>query len=109
MNKKIIELAHDPFSVVLADGVLGLVVDSRSGNVLINGAALMAWKGPVFTLIPAPTGQVLRLQYRDITIDVGWSDDAENAASWVEAVNRFLQKRRTPENGQATATARVAR
>ena len=106
MDKKITELARDPFSVVLEDQVLGLVVDSRSGNVLIYGAALMAWKGLVFSLIPGPTGQVLRLQYRDITIDVGWTNDAVEAAKWVDEVNRFLATKRgtAPANGQPVSS-----
>ena len=109
MDKKITEFARDPFSVILADRVLGLVVDSRSGNVLIYGAALMAWKGLVFSLIPGSTGQMLRLQYRDITIDVGWTDDAAGAASWVEAVNRFLETKRgaADANGKPMPPAQV--
>lgn len=104
MDKKITELARDPFSVILADQVLSLVVDSRSGNVLIYGAALMAWKGLVFSLIPGSTGQVLRLQYGDITIDVGWTDDVAEAASWVAAVNKFLETKRegSATNGRNT-------
>ena len=94
MDKKITELVRDPFAVVLADRDVGLVIDSRSGNVLIYGAALMAWKGIAFSLTRAATGQVLRLQYRDITIDVGWTEDLVETATWVDEVNRFLETKR---------------
>jgi len=105
MDSKITELSRDPFSVVLADRILGLVVDARTGDILMRGAILFAWKGLVFSLISAPIGQELRLQYRDITIDIGSTDDAEAAASWVESVNAFLATKRTVEPNRNGAHA----
>ena len=61
---------------------------------LIGSAVLFAWKGLVFSPIPAQSGNDMRLQYRDITIDVGWTDDLVEAAKWVEDVNRFLDTKR---------------
>ena len=109
MDKKITELVRDPFAVILADRDVGLVVESRSGNVLIYGAALMAWKGIAFSLVPDPRGQLLRLQYRDITIDVGWTEDVADAASWVQDVNRFLATKRdsTLPNGSVAPQTTV--
>ena len=69
MDKRITKLSRDPFYAASASG-LWLVVDRPTGNVLIGSAVLFAWKGLVFSLIPAQTGSDLRLQYRDITIDV---------------------------------------
>ena len=93
MDNRITKLSRDPFYAASANG-LSLVVDTRTGDILMGSAGLRAWKGLVFSLIPVPTGQLLRLQYREITIDVGWTDDADDAANWVDAVNRFLETKR---------------
>lgn len=93
MDNRITKLSRDPFYAASASG-LSLVVDSRTGDILMGSAGLRARKGLVFSLIPEQTGHLLRLQYRDITIDVGWTEDTEEAASWVEAVNRFLETKR---------------
>src|SRR4029077_8275802 len=94
MLKQIVNLPREPFHVDLIDRPVHLFVDPRTGDILYDNAVLRAWKGLVFSLAPAARGQLLRLQYRDITIDIGWTDDAEDAASWVEAVNRFLETKR---------------
>ena len=95
MHKKIAELSYDPFSVVLDGRILGLVVDSRTGDILMGSAVLHAWKGLAFSLAPGPAEQMLKLQYRDITIDMGFVDDATDAAAWVESANRFLAGKKT--------------
>ena len=106
MDKRIRKLSRDPFYVASTGG-LSLVVDTATGNILMGSAVLFAWKGLVFSLIPAQTGDVLRLQYRDITIDVGWTDDLVEAAKWMEDVNRFLATKRDagPANGQVVPQA----
>ncbi len=102
MDSKIVELARDPYSVVLADRVVPLVVDPPTGDIFLGSPVLHASKGLAFSLVPGPTGQMLRLQYSTITIDIGCTDGVADPASWVEAVNAFLAtKRDTPlPNGQ---------
>jgi hypothetical protein len=103
MDNRITKLALDPFYAASANG-LSLFVDARTGDIVMGSAGLRAWKGLVFSLKPEQTGHLLRLQYRDITIDVGWTEDAADAASWVEAVNAFLatKKDAAPPNGRVT-------
>ena len=110
MLKQIVNLPREPFHVDLIDRPVRLFVDPRTGDILYDNAVLRAWKGLVFSLIPGSTGQVLRLQYRDITIDIGWTEDTTDAANWVEAVNRFLETKRGPAvvNGTASPAAPAA-
>ncbi len=93
MDNRITKLSRDPFYAASANGVR-LVVDTPTGDILMGSAGLRAWKGLVFSLIPAPTGSILKLQYRDITIEVGSTEDIVEVAKWVEDVNRFLATKR---------------
>ena len=104
MDKQMVKLWRDPFC---ADGAVRLFVDPPTGDILMGGAVLYAWKGLEFSLIPAPPGSILKLQYRDITIEVGWTDDVVEAANWVEEVNRFLEGKRdaAAQNGRVAPQA----
>ena len=107
MLKQIVNLPREPFHVDLIDRPVRLFVDPRTGDIFYDNAVLRAWKGLVFSLIQEQTGHVLRLQYRDITIDVGWTAEAADAAKWVEDVNRFLATKRdsAPPNGRVSPAA----
>ena len=110
MVKQIVKLSRSPFYVSLVDRPIRLFVDPPTGDILFDNAALHASRGLAFSLIPEPTGHLLRLQYCDINIDVGSTDDAEAAASWVEAVNAFLATKRAAEpnrNGSHAVDANV--
>ena len=90
---RITKLLRDPFYAA-STSEISLVVDSSTGDIFMGSPVLRARKGLVFSLIPGHAGHLLRLQYVDIAIDVGWTEDAKDAASWVEAVNRFLETKR---------------
>ena len=67
MDNRITKLSRDPFYAATSNGV-SLVVDPLTGDISMGSPVLRAWKGLVFSLIPEPTGHLLRLQYRDIKI-----------------------------------------
>src|SRR5712692_4392024 len=102
MDRRIVKLSCDPFSVDAGKGRGWYFVNPDNGDVLFGSAVMRASKGLTFSLIPEPAGRLLRLQYVDIIIDIGWTDDAADATSWVEAVNRFLETKRgaADANGQ---------
>jgi hypothetical protein len=106
MDKQITKLTRDPFYVASSSG-LSLAVDPHSGDIFMGSPVLRAAKGLVFSLIPGPAGHLLRLQYVDITIDIGWTADTADAASWVEAVNRFLETKRSSGLANGTPIAPV--
>ena len=91
MDKRIVKLTRDPFVVDLGRECGWWFVDPGTGNILFGSAGLQAWKGLAFYLVPDSKGHHLKLRYNDFTYDIGWTDDAVDAASWVEAVNRFLE------------------
>jgi hypothetical protein len=106
MDNRITKLSRNPFYAAATSGI-SLVVDSATGDIFMGSPVLRARKGLVFSLIAGDAGHLLRLQYVDITIDVGWTDDVEDAATWVEAVNRFLATKRdvVPPNGRVVPQA----
>jgi hypothetical protein len=110
MIKRIVKLSRDPFSVDLGKEGGWYFIDSRTGDVLFGCAAFHASNGLTFSLTPEQTGYLLKLQSRECTFDIGWTDDAD-AANWVEAVNRFLETKggaAAPTNGMAMPTTPAA-
>jgi hypothetical protein len=99
MNKRIAKLVRDPFHIKLTDRPISMYVDRDTGDIFIdegagngrmNGAAIPAFKGPKFTCSPSNSGWLIKLECTTFVWEAGWTDDAADAASWVEAVNRFL-------------------
>jgi hypothetical protein len=103
MNKRIAKLVRDPFHIKLTDRPISIYVDRDTGDIFIdegagkgrmNGAAIPAFKGPKFTCSPSDSGWLIKLECMTFVWEAGWTDDAADAASWVEAVNRFLETKR---------------
>ena len=107
MDKRITKLSRDPFFVGLADRPISMFVDPPTGDVLIdegngqtrmNGAALHADKGIRFSCTPTDSGCVVRVHCLTFVWEAGWTEDATDAASWVEEVNQFLESKRGTAN-----------
>jgi hypothetical protein len=118
MSKHISELLRDPFSVSLADRAISMFIDPGTGAIFIdegagndrmNGAAIPAAKGPHFSCTLTDSGCVLKVQSGTFAWEVGWVEDAIDAANWVEAVNRFLATKKDPAtpNGRVVPQAPV--
>jgi hypothetical protein len=105
MAKRIVKLCRDPYAVDLEEGGGWYMVDPRTGDVLYGSAVFHADRGLSFSLTSGTTGHDLRLQSPSSTFEIGWTDDAADAASWVDAVNRFLETKRgaAETNGKATS------
>ena len=108
MDKRIAKLARDPFFIQLIDRPISMYVDGDTGDLFIdegagkdrmNGAAIPAFKGPKFSCSPADSGCILRLECGTFVWDAGSTADVAEAASWVEAVNRFLETKRGAADG----------
>jgi hypothetical protein len=106
MVRNIAKLSRDPFFVDAGEGGW-YFIEPRSGDLKWGSALMRASKGLAFSLTPEPGGQLLRLQYADIVIDIGWTENAVDAANWVAAVNGFLVTKRdaAPPNGRIAPQA----
>ena len=113
MDKRITKLSRNPFFIQLADQPISMYVDSDSGDLFIdegpgkgrmNGAGLFADEGTRFLCVPAESGCVVKVACGSFIWTAGWTTDAVDAASWVDAVNRFLETKRGPAVGHGTET-----
>jgi len=100
MDKRIVELSSDPFSVGLADRPCSLFIDPSTGNTLIdegegedrmNGAVLFPDKGPRFSVAMSDSlGAELHLQCRTFRWVVGSVQEVSKAEEWAALANAFL-------------------
>jgi hypothetical protein len=96
MIRNIVKLSRGPFCIDAGKGHGWYFIEPQSGDLKFGSAVMRASKGLSFGLSPEADGVLLRLQYADIVMDIGWTADAVDAASWVDAVNRFLETKREP-------------
>jgi hypothetical protein len=103
MDKRIAKLSRGPFFVSLVDRAISMYIDEDSGDLFIdegagagrmNGAGLYADQGTRFVVEPTESGCILKLVCGTFVWEAGWTDNAEDAANWVDAVNRFLETKR---------------
>jgi hypothetical protein len=103
VKKQVTKLARHPFFITLADRAISMYVDPDTGAIFIdegagkdrmNGAAIPAFKRPKFTCTPAGSGCMLKLECGTFVWEAGSTENVKEAASWVKAVNRFLDSKR---------------
>ena len=99
MDKRITKLSRDPYYVGLADRPISMFIDPPTGDVLIDegngkarmyGAVLHADNGIRFSCTPADSGCVVKVHCKTFVWEVGWAEDAVEAAKWVQDANTFL-------------------
>jgi hypothetical protein len=90
MTKRIQSFLRDSFCVDGGHRAGRWLVHPDSGDIMFGSAAMRASKGLAFSLVRGSKGYLLKLRYSDWTYEIGWTNDYENAAQWVEEVNAFL-------------------
>lgn len=103
MDKRITKFSCDPYFIGLTDRPISMYIDADSGDLFIdegigddrmNGAGLFADEGTRFVCESGNGRSVVKLICGSFSWDAGWTPNEIEAATWVDAVNRFLESKR---------------